>query len=548
MMSKRSYWTGRYEELAAANQAQSAQYEQHFGAMSDLLYMQMQDELEGWYRRYGRTTGTTPDEAAKTLENARSQDWKMTLDQYRQMAIQGGHDDVLDQQYIQSRVARMQQLQAQLKKQAGHAVPTFDKDMEAELSKGYKRTYEHATYLNEQNGAVSTKADFAHYDEAALNAILHKPWAKDGKNFSKRIWGNMQDKLPDMLMESLAESVVLGHSVDQVVNRLSLKYGDFKRVNLHRLIQSEMAHIEENATFDSYADCDVEYYKYMATLESRTCDMCAALDGKVVKVIDRVDGGNYPPIHPHCRCTTGAWFPEVADLLNKGERWSRDPETGKVEQVDGQTFNQWWANKVMESEQHKSAQQYGANINYVRSSEFNTAVKSNALMRANSRVIVSTTQTMLKHRNGTPFEDIALISNSSHEVAALYDGSRTPQSIDHYPNSMKAIFKSGKRNGYTIIHNHPESTPPSPADILSMQRNHKGTVSLGIIAGHDGTMYTYTRPTKTLPNIATFTAVFDAAFTHELVGSETDRTLAAWKKVGDQYGFEVKEAVKPSRT
>ena len=345
-MSKRSYWTGRYEELAAANQAQSAQYEQHFGSMSDVLYMQMQDELEAWYRRYGRTADMTPDDAAKTLENTRSQDWKMTLDQYRQAAIEGGHDDQLDLQYIQSRVARMQQLQEQLKAQAGHAVPTFDKDMEAELSKGYKRTYEHATYLNEQNGAVSTKADFAHYDEAALNAILHKPWAKDGKNFSKRIWGNMQDKLPDMLMESLAESVVLGHSVDQVVNRLSLKYGDFKRVNLHRLIQSEMAHIEENATFDSYADCDVDYYMYMATLESHTCDICRELDGHKYKVTDKIEGINYPPIHAYCRCTTGAWFPEMAD---EGKRWSRDPESNKVEQVDGQTFNQWWAEKMGQS-------------------------------------------------------------------------------------------------------------------------------------------------------------------------------------------------------
>ena len=59
---------------------------------------------------------------------------------------------------------------------------------------------------------------------------------------------------------------------------------DVKKSSVHRLVATEMGHIAEQATYDFYKDEGLEEYEYLATLETRTCSICGALDGKRFKV------------------------------------------------------------------------------------------------------------------------------------------------------------------------------------------------------------------------------------------------------------------------
>lgn len=43
----------------------------------------------------------------------------------------------------------------------------------------------------------------------------------------------------------------------------------------------------------------VKEFEYIAASDARTCDQCAAHDGKIYKLTDNV---NIPPLHPNCRC------------------------------------------------------------------------------------------------------------------------------------------------------------------------------------------------------------------------------------------------------
>ena len=99
-----------------------------------------------------------------------------------------------------------------------------------------------------------------------------------------------------------------------------------------------MGHVAETATADAYKEEGVEQYQYLATLEAHTCEECAHLDEKIFDLKDKVEGLNYPLIHPYCRCTT---MPYIKGLPDSSERWVRDPETGKGYYVDNMTFNQW---------------------------------------------------------------------------------------------------------------------------------------------------------------------------------------------------------------
>jgi len=70
------------------------------------------------------------------------------------------------------------------------------------------------------------------------------------------------------------------------------------------LMRTEAAHISEQASLQSYKEADVEQYRYLATLDNRTSEICIALDDMVFFTDAAETGINYPPMHPNCRSTT----------------------------------------------------------------------------------------------------------------------------------------------------------------------------------------------------------------------------------------------------
>jgi SPP1 gp7 family putative phage head morphogenesis protein len=77
----------------------------------------------------------------------------------------------------------------------------------------------------------------------------------------------------------------------------------------------------------------VKGYRWVATLDSRTCAVCRPMDGSVFKM----GKGPLPPIHPQCRCTTVAELPSEFDFLDKGA--TRASVNGPVDQ--GLTYYTW---------------------------------------------------------------------------------------------------------------------------------------------------------------------------------------------------------------
>ncbi|MCH3972104.1 MAG: polymorphic toxin type 50 domain-containing protein [Oscillospiraceae bacterium] len=106
-----------------------------------------------------------------------------------------------------------------------------------------------------------------------------------------------------------------------------------------RLIRTEINRMHNNAALESYKAMGLKEYKYLATLDCRTCAVCGALDGKVFKVSDAKTGVNFPPIHSNDRCTI---TPVVPGMAESGGRAACDPETGKNYMVPaGMTYEGW---------------------------------------------------------------------------------------------------------------------------------------------------------------------------------------------------------------
>lgn len=345
-MEKLSYWERRHLQTKAKEIKSTEAYEKALQPELNGLYRELHAEMEKWYVRYANTKGIDKDEAKKAMAGINTKHWQLTLKQFEARAKSGGYQDQLDAEYFRSRVARLQDLEQQLRQLTQSFANHRTEVMRDALADQYDDTYMRTTYnIQAQKGAFT--ANFAHFNEAQLWMAVSQPWGRDGKDFSKRIWKDYQRELPSYLMDTVLRGTVLGWSPQKVTQMFHARFQDVKRNDIHRLVVSEMGHVAEEAAFQSYEENEIEQYEYMATLESHTCTTCAVLDGKVFKVSERVVGVNYPLIHARCRCTT---VPYIEDLPDVTERWSRDPETGKGKLTRNVSFSEW---KNLVSDQKK---------------------------------------------------------------------------------------------------------------------------------------------------------------------------------------------------
>jgi SPP1 gp7 family putative phage head morphogenesis protein len=113
------------------------------------------------------------------------------------------------------------------------------------------------------------------------------------------------------LRDAIRMGVVEGESIGDVVKRVQgtreLNYKDgvlaISRRSAEAMVRTAVSHTTTAAKqvmFEENKDL-IDGWRFVATLESNTCEICAALDDGTVYAPGE---GPYPPRHPNCRCTT----------------------------------------------------------------------------------------------------------------------------------------------------------------------------------------------------------------------------------------------------
>lgn len=74
--------------------------------------------------------------------------------------------------------------------------------------------------------------------------------------------------------------------------------------NAIRLARTETNFTANQAMIKTYKRAKVEKYQILATLDSRTSEICQDMDGYIGELKNARVGENYPPFHPNCRTTT----------------------------------------------------------------------------------------------------------------------------------------------------------------------------------------------------------------------------------------------------
>ena len=140
------------------------------------------------------------------------------------------------------------------------------------------------------------------------------------------------------LKDALFKGILTGSGWRSISKEISEVTGviPWKAKAIARTSLTEIANNVEAQTLD---EAGLKNYRYMCTLDERTCPVCGALDGKMFPVKEGRIGVNRPPMHPNCRCTTTAAF--TKDTLAVFQRSAKN-ERGKWITLDGSiTYEEW---------------------------------------------------------------------------------------------------------------------------------------------------------------------------------------------------------------
>lgn len=212
------------------------------------------------------------------------------------------------------------------------------------LSERLQAVYKESYYgvIDDAAKQFDVGINFAILNENAINAAVSTKW--HGKQFSQRIWDNT-DRLATTAQNLVVKSFMSGEAWSKTSDKLATTF-QVEKYNATRLVHTEASHIHAMADLKAYEDIGAEQYRYLATLDYRTCERCQQWDNMVLPLSEAREGYNYPVLHPLCRCTTTI----AVDLKN---RRARDPLTGKNDIVDGSVTYQEWHNSL--SDEQKEA-------------------------------------------------------------------------------------------------------------------------------------------------------------------------------------------------
>lgn len=339
-----AYWRKRAIELAEKQKREDDDLCLRFHREYERILHELDKEISIFYARYAANESVSMADARRLLRDAELEDFRMSLDEFRDKALAGGFDKELEEVYLRSRISRLQALQTQVELRMMELFSSQRDVLRDHLQERYTDTYYRTVYAVSQQADVAST--FARIDPQTIERILAVPWV--GSEFSSRIWVD-KDKLTRELMQTLSRGFVRGDSLVRMTKEFAQRMG-VSESRAAVLIHTESAHIAAEATEQGYRETGVKSYRFEAALDLKTCSVCGALDQREFPLAEHETGINYPPLHPRCRCTTVP----VTEFRIGSKRAARNPATGKTEYVEKKLTYEEWRKKYVEEDADKT--------------------------------------------------------------------------------------------------------------------------------------------------------------------------------------------------
>jgi SPP1 gp7 family putative phage head morphogenesis protein len=332
MLSK-DYWELRALQREAEAYQETADTVKRLRLIYDAAGERLADTAKNIFANYLGVSGASEEQAKELLSIPETAE---LLAQLREEYLQSGSTEALARLNAPAyayRISRAQALQKAIEAETAALADQEQKIGEQQLAKAYDNGYYKTMYdaaTGQENGI-----NFSALPLQTITEAVENKWK--GENYSQRVWKNT-----GLVAQEAGKIVDSGISSGTSVHKMAYELQDLMNVASYaaeRLIRTETNRMHNDASLKAYNTMGVEEYRYLATLDARTCEVCGALDGQHFKVADAKTGVNFPPMHPNDRCTTVAYDP---DEKLDGVRIARNPTTGKNYKVSrDMTYEQW---------------------------------------------------------------------------------------------------------------------------------------------------------------------------------------------------------------
>ena len=324
----KEYWEKRQlarEELSF-NKGTEA-YKEYVKILSESK-KEIENKIAQLYAKYQQEVtklGIDKIQANKLLRGTEYKEWRYNIGKYveeieklkksnpvefRKMSVE------LETLAYRSRISRLDSLKAGVDYELIQAGEKIKGKVTDTLADVYEDTYtSFVEDLNFKKGVISS---------STIKMALEQEWS--GANYSSRIWSNI-DNLAKVIKNEVIVGLNKGINYRTMSQNIAKKF-DTSYKNAERLVRTETAHIQNQATLMGYKDSGVVKYEFLAVLDSRTSHTCASLNGEVFKTENAMEGENYPPMHPRCRSTTVPY--EYSDVF------SDEPEKEELKNDDNE--------------------------------------------------------------------------------------------------------------------------------------------------------------------------------------------------------------------
>lgn len=340
-MSSLSYWEKRKAQEMFQYMAKAEDTADEIAKLYQKSSGYLSAELDKIFDRYKRKHHLTDAEAYRLLNSIQD---KTSIDELKEALRAGGDAErdilaELEGPAYQARLERLQQLQNQL----DLTMQNIYQQEKAKNTSHYVDLANEAYYRSIFDVQQRTGLGFSFglVDPKAIDKVINSKWS--GANYSTRIWHNTQALAQD-LKEELLVNLVTGRTDREAAEVIANKFAQGAS-NARRLVRTESCNLANQMEMESYKECKIETYVFVATLDLKTSKPCRKLDGKRFSVSEQQPGKNCPPMHPWCRSTTICDISD--DELAQMRRRARNPVTGKNETVPANmTYEQWYAKNV----------------------------------------------------------------------------------------------------------------------------------------------------------------------------------------------------------
>ena len=280
------YWEKRSTELMKRLERQSENTIQRLITAYNDAKDEIQKETRKIFNKYAIDGKLTFQEAQKMLNTKESKEfYEKLLQQINTIQDKDIKRELLSKYNAPAysyRIARYQALQDNIDIELAKLI-----DKENIITKKHYVNVINEAYYREifdiqQNLGFSFS--FAQMDKKTIILLLNQNWY-NSENFSQRIWKN-NNKLADYLKQHMLPNYLSGKSIIKMANELNetMQIGIY---NATRLLRTETNFFANEAEMLSYEELEIEKYRFIATLDNRTCEHCAELDNKVFNVKDR---------------------------------------------------------------------------------------------------------------------------------------------------------------------------------------------------------------------------------------------------------------------